>query len=86
MSHQINAKSVAICDTEPIAIEGIRALLNQCQEFHLAAAEMSLLGGIEMIRQRNGDLAVADAVRVVGHSLPRQAASKMIARSPDDYS
>ncbi|HLY18638.1 MAG TPA: response regulator transcription factor [Bryobacteraceae bacterium] len=51
MGHLINTKSVAICDTEPIAIEGIRALLNQCADLNLAAAETSLLGGMEMLRQ-----------------------------------
>ena len=64
MSHQISAKSVAICDTQPIAIEGIRALLNQCQEFHLAAAETSLLGGIEMVRQHHTVLVYLDTVAV----------------------
>jgi two-component system, NarL family, nitrate/nitrite response regulator NarL len=47
----MNVKSVAICDTEPIAIEGMRALLNATQDLQLAAAETSLLGGMEMVRQ-----------------------------------
>jgi two-component system nitrate/nitrite response regulator NarL len=51
MSDQINVKSVAICDTEPIAIEGIRMLLDQCEDLHLAASETSLLGGLEIVRQ-----------------------------------
>jgi len=52
MSHTTNmVKSVAICDTEPIAIEGIRALLNACPDLCLAAAETSLLGGMEIVRQ-----------------------------------
>jgi two-component system nitrate/nitrite response regulator NarL len=46
-----SVKSVAICDTEPIAIEGMRALLNATQDLQLAAAETSLLGGMEMVRQ-----------------------------------
>ena len=60
MSHQINAKSVAICDTEPIAIEGIRALLDQCANFYLAAAETSLLGGMEMMRQHAPAIMILD--------------------------
>jgi len=47
----MSVKSVAICDTEPIAIEGMRALLNASQDLQLAAAETSLLGGMEMVRQ-----------------------------------
>lgn len=60
MSHQINAKSVAICDTEPIAIEGIRMLLNQCEDLHLAAAETSLLGGLEIVRQHAPSIMILD--------------------------
>jgi two-component system nitrate/nitrite response regulator NarL len=56
----LSVKSVAICDTEPIAIEGIRALLEQCEEFHLAAAETSLLGGIEMVRQHTPAIMILD--------------------------
>ena len=52
MSHiKITAKSVAICDTEPVAIEGIRSLLNTSDDLHLVAAEASLLGGMEIVRQ-----------------------------------
>jgi two-component system nitrate/nitrite response regulator NarL len=51
MGYPINARSVAMCDTEPIAIEGMRMLLNQSEDLRLAAAETSLLGGMEIIRQ-----------------------------------
>ena len=47
----MSVKSVAICDTEPIAIEGMRALLKATEDLQLAAAETSLLGGMEMVRQ-----------------------------------
>ena len=60
MSHQINAKSVAICDTEPIAIEGIRMLLNECEDLRLAAAETSLLGGLEIVRQHAPSIMILD--------------------------
>lgn len=54
------AKSVAICDTEPIAIEGLRALLNACQDLHLVAADTSLLGGMEMLRQHAPAVMILD--------------------------
>jgi DNA-binding NarL/FixJ family response regulator len=60
MSYDINAKSVAICDTEPIAIEGIRTLLDQCEDLHLAAAETSLLGGIEIVRRHAPAVMILD--------------------------
>ena len=60
MSDQIDAKSVAICDTEPIAIEGIRTLLNQSEDLRLAAAESSLLGGLEMVRLHAPSIMILD--------------------------
>jgi two-component system nitrate/nitrite response regulator NarL len=60
MSYDANTKSVAICDTEPIAIEGIRTLLNQCEDLRLAAAETSLLGGLEIVRQHAPAIMILD--------------------------
>jgi len=61
MSHPtITVKSVVICDTEPIAIEGLRALLNACADLQLAAAETSLLGGIEIVRQHAPAVMILD--------------------------
>ena len=60
MSHPINAKAVAVCDTEPIAIEGIRTLLNECEDLYLAAAETSLLGGLEIVRQHAPAVMILD--------------------------
>jgi two-component system nitrate/nitrite response regulator NarL len=56
----MSAIAVAICDTEPIAIEGMRTLLNQCEDLHLAAAETSLLGGIEIVRQHAPAVMILD--------------------------
>jgi len=53
-------KSVAVCDTEPIAIEGMRALLNRCDDLQLAASETSLLGGLEMVRKYSPAIIVLD--------------------------
>jgi two-component system nitrate/nitrite response regulator NarL len=60
MSHLIDAKPVAVCDTEPIAIEGIRRLLNDCPDLYLAAAETSLLGGLEIVRQHSPAILILD--------------------------
>ncbi len=56
----INVKSVALCDTEPIAIEGMRALLEQCEDLSLVAAETSLLGGMEIVRQHSPAILILD--------------------------
>ena len=56
----MNSKTVAICDTEPIAIEGMRAILETCEDLRLAAAETSLLGGMEMVRQYGPAVIILD--------------------------
>lgn len=55
-----SAKAVAICDTEPVAIEGIRAILAGCEDLCLAAAETSLLGGMEIVRQHAPAVLILD--------------------------
>jgi len=61
MSHiNTTMKSVAICDTEPIAIEGVRALLDACGDLRLAAAETSLLGGMEIARLHSPAVMILD--------------------------
>jgi DNA-binding NarL/FixJ family response regulator len=55
-----SVKSVAICDTEPVAIEGLRAVLNGCTDLRLAAADTSLLGGMELVRQHSPAVLIVD--------------------------
>jgi DNA-binding NarL/FixJ family response regulator len=68
-------KSVVICDTEPVATEGLRALLTM-GELRVVAAETCLEGGIEAVRELQPSLlvldkgfgmnSVLDAVRAIG--------------------
>lgn len=60
MTLETSSKSVAICDTEPVAIEGLRALLNQCPDLRLAASDTSLLGGMEIVRQHSPAIMLLD--------------------------
>ncbi len=60
MTHLINAKTVVICDTEPIAIEGIRTLLDQCEDLRLTGAEASLVGGMELARLHIPSIMILD--------------------------
>ena len=52
MIDQARVQTVAICDREPVAIEGLRALLLREPDLCLTGAETSLMGGMEMV-QRN---------------------------------
>lgn len=60
MSDHIDARAVAICDTEPVAIEGVRALLNQCEDLRLVASDTSLLGAIDIVRQHAPAIMILD--------------------------
>jgi two-component system nitrate/nitrite response regulator NarL len=60
MNELVTAKTVAICDTEPIAIEGVRLLLGECDDLQLIASETSLLGGMEMVRQHSPAVLLLD--------------------------
>lgn len=60
MLHTSFPKTVAICDTEPISIEGLRAMLATDGDFCVVGAETSLLGAMDIIRENRPDLAIID--------------------------
>jgi DNA-binding NarL/FixJ family response regulator len=43
-------ETVAVCDTEPIAIEGLRSLLDSVEDLCVIAAETSLAQGMDAVR------------------------------------
>jgi len=52
--------TVAVCDTEPIAVEGLRSLLSDTPDLRLVAGESSLAAGMELIRSQVPTVAVID--------------------------
>jgi DNA-binding NarL/FixJ family response regulator len=42
--------TVAVCDTEPVAIEGVRSLLESAEGMRVVAAENSVVDGMEAVR------------------------------------
>ena len=72
-------KTVVICDTEPVAVEGLRALL-PASEMRIAAAESTLPAGLDAVHDLRPSLfiidkafgfhSVLDAIRGVGASAP----------------
>jgi two-component system nitrate/nitrite response regulator NarL len=52
--------TVLICDTEPIAIEGLRCLLGAGEGLRVVAAETSLAAGLEAVRELRPDLVLLD--------------------------
>jgi len=52
--------TVAVCDTEPVAIEGLRSLLESIDGPRVVAAAHSLDAAIEAVRQLQPSLAIVD--------------------------
>ena len=42
--------SIAVCDTEPIAINGLKALLESTGELRVVASASTLIGGLDIVR------------------------------------
>lgn len=59
-SQAIPVDSVAVCDTEPIAIEGLRSLLESAGGLRVVAAETSLVDGMDAMRQLRPSLVILD--------------------------
>ena len=54
------AKTVAICDTEPIAIEGMRALLETRRDLLLVGTENSIASGLDMVTNLKPAIVIVD--------------------------
>ena len=52
--------SVVVCDTEPVAIEGLRSLLESAEGLHLIGAETSLADGRDAVRELQPTILVVD--------------------------
>ena len=52
--------TIAVCDTEPIAIEGLRCLLESADELRVIAAETSMLDAMEASRELQPSILLVD--------------------------
>jgi two-component system nitrate/nitrite response regulator NarL len=52
--------TVAVCDTEPIAIEGLRRLLESTPELRVVAAESTLTDGMDVVRELRPAILLVD--------------------------
>lgn len=53
-------KTVVICDTQPIAIQGLRALLAEHQEMTVVGEAASMMAGMELVRSLSPAVLVVD--------------------------
>ena len=60
MSELNQTHVVVVCDTQPLAIEGIRSLLSQCEGMSFGGGITSLLGGMELVRTLTPNVMLLD--------------------------
>ena len=57
---ELSVSTVAVCDPEPISIEGLRSLLESAEGLRVVAAETSLLDGMDAARDLQPSILVVD--------------------------
>ena len=55
-----SVETITVCDTEPVAIEGLRSLLEQAEGLRVIAAETSLIDGMDSVRDLQPSMLVVD--------------------------
>src|SRR2546422_455710 len=50
MTNAGSSRTVAICDSQPVAIEGLRSLLKPCEDLRIVGAVTSFLRGMDRVR------------------------------------
>jgi two-component system nitrate/nitrite response regulator NarL len=60
ISHSGTTKSVVVCDTQPLAIEGLRAVLSATPGIRFAGAMTTLAGTIDLVRGTNPAVVILD--------------------------
>jgi len=60
MNQNGTAKTVVVCDTQPLAIEGLRSLLATSPDLKFAGAMTSLAGAMELVRGLNPSVLILD--------------------------
>jgi DNA-binding NarL/FixJ family response regulator len=53
-------ETIVVCDTEPVAIEGLRGLLERMGGLRVVAAETSLIDGMDAVRELQPGLLIVD--------------------------
>jgi DNA-binding NarL/FixJ family response regulator len=60
MMNESGARAILVCDTQPVAIEGVRGLLSRCEDLRFVGAVSSLEAAFELTRGLNPAAIVID--------------------------
>jgi two-component system, NarL family, nitrate/nitrite response regulator NarL len=53
-------KTVGICDTQPMTIEGLQSLLASCEDMRLVGSATNLFSGLELVQNHSPSIVVID--------------------------
>jgi DNA-binding NarL/FixJ family response regulator len=53
-------KTVGICDTQPVTIEGIRSLVRSCNDLQVVGTATTLFGGLELVKNTTPSIIIID--------------------------
>jgi two-component system nitrate/nitrite response regulator NarL len=53
-------KTVGICDTQPMTIEGLQSLLSGCEDIRMIGSATNLFSGLELVQNQNPSIMIID--------------------------
>ena len=60
MTNEALLKTVAICDTQPVTIEGLQSQLRTCEDLRVIGSATNLFNGLELVQNHNPAIVVID--------------------------
>ena len=60
MTNEALLKTIAICDTQPVTIEGLQSLLRTCEDLRVIGSAINLFNGLELVQNHNPAIVVID--------------------------
>jgi two-component system, NarL family, nitrate/nitrite response regulator NarL len=60
MTNEALLKTVGICDTQPVMIEGLQSLLRDCEDLQMVGFATNLFSGLELVQNHNPSIVVID--------------------------
>jgi DNA-binding NarL/FixJ family response regulator len=60
MTNEALSKTVGVCDTQPVTIEGLQSLLRDCEDLRVIGSATNLFSGLELVQNHNPSIVVID--------------------------
>jgi DNA-binding NarL/FixJ family response regulator len=60
MTNEALLKTVGVCDTQPLTIEGLQSLLRDCEDLRVIGSATNLFSGLELVQSHNPSIVVID--------------------------